>query len=201
MKTIGTCLKKILFICVDPWLEQVFRHSLRKLSFSGWVWHAATSPNGNLKETSMKQISSQRTKQIWTYLQDQVEIHEQAYFQAGNDYAYKNEMRAAAETYAWLAKEFSILFPTATSSADNGEDGLPAERTSQFLNLLDRKIEHFASAQEQSRCKKQEALAQTPDLEYSHIRRIYREMENLLGCELAAYRDSRERVLSLLEKG
>jgi hypothetical protein len=149
----------------------------------------------------MKQISSQLTKQIWTYLQDQVEIHEQAYFQAGNDCAYQNEMRAAAETYDWLAKEFSIIFPTAISTADNCEDGLPAERTSRFLNLLDWKIEYFASAQEQSRRKEQEALAQTPDSEYSPVRRIYREMENLLGCELAAYRDSRERVLSLLEKG
>jgi hypothetical protein len=149
----------------------------------------------------MKQMSSHLTKQIWTYLQDQVEYHERAYFQAANDYAYRDEMRAAAETYDWLAKEFSILFPTAIGAAHNGEDKLPAERTGEFLNLLDRKIEHFALAQEQYRRKKQEALAQTPDAEYYPVRRIYREMEDLLERELAAYRDSRERVLSLLEKG
>jgi hypothetical protein len=149
----------------------------------------------------MKQMSSHLTKQIWTYLQDQVEYHEQAYCQAVHDYAYKDEMRAAAETYDWLAKEFSILFPAAIGAADNYEDELPAERTGEFLHLLDRKIEHFAIAQEQCRRKKQEALAQTPDAESYHVRRIYREMENRLERESAAYRDSRERVLSLLEKG
>ncbi|HLO31621.1 MAG TPA: hypothetical protein VK249_20885 [Anaerolineales bacterium] len=141
----------------------------------------------------MKQMSSQLTREYWTYLQDQVESHEQAYFQATNDHAYRDELRASAETYDWLAKEFSLAFST--------EGGQTAEGTREFLNLLDQKIQHFVSAQEQTRRKKQAALAKAPAVEYHPIRRMYQEMENRLGCELTAYRDSREHFLSILVEG
>ncbi|HLO17824.1 MAG TPA: hypothetical protein VK206_23540 [Anaerolineales bacterium] len=148
----------------------------------------------------MKPMSSQLTREFWRYLQDQVELHEQAYCQTIHDHAYRDEMRAAAETYGWLAKEFSIIFPTAVSGAGKIEDVLTAEGTSEFLNLLDQKIQHFTFAQEQTQHKKQEALAQAPGWEYYHVRRIYNEMGNLLERESTAYRDSRERFLSILEK-
>jgi hypothetical protein len=146
-------------------------------------------------------MSSQRTREFRAYLHDQVELHEQEYFQTVHDHACQDEMRAAAETYDWLAKEFSLCFATAVSAVGGMEAELIAQGTSEFLHLLDQKIQHFTSAQEQIRRKKQEALAKAHGWEYYQVRRIYMEMENLTECELAAYRNSRERFLSMLGEG
>ena len=121
----------------------------------------------------MKQMSSRLTREFWTYLHDQTELHEQAYCQTFYDHADQDEMRAAAETYDWLAKDFSLCFATAVSAVGGIEGGLTAEGTSEFLNHLGQKIQHFTLGQEQLQQKKQEALAKTLDLEYYHVRRMY----------------------------
>ena len=148
----------------------------------------------------MKHMSSRLTREFWTYLQDQAELHEQAYCQTICDQAYRDEMRAAAETYDWLAKEFLLSFATTVSAGSARENGLTAEETSQFLHHLDQKIQHFALGQEKLQQNRQQALAKALDWDYSRVRRIYREMENVTACELAAYRNSRAQFLNMLEE-
>ena len=147
----------------------------------------------------MMHMSSQLTKEFWTYLHDQVELHEQAYFQAMYDAGYQAEMKAAAETYDWLAKEFSLCFATATSPIGGMQGELTAQETSQFLQLLDQKIQHFTLAGEQIERQKLEALAEAHDSEYYPVRRMSRAMEKRTEGETRAYRNSRERFLNMLE--
>ena len=149
----------------------------------------------------MMPMSSQLTREYWTYLHDQAEWHEQAYFQTMYDLGYKEEMKVAAETYDWLAKEFSLCFARAVSTLRGMEAGLTAQEVSQFLHLLDQKIEHFTFAQEQVQCQKQDALANPRDPEYSRAWRIYKALENRTESERTAYRNSRERFLKMLEEG
>ena len=144
-------------------------------------------------------MSSQLTRKYWAYLHDQVEYHERECCQAIYNHPYQDEMRVAAETYDWLAKEFSLCFATAVSAVGGMEDGLNAEETSEFLQRLDQKIEHFTLAQEQLQHKKQAALTAAHDWEYHQVRRTYQEMENLTERETAAYRNSRQQFLRLLE--
>lgn len=157
--------------------------------------------NPTVREISMMHMSSQRTREFWTYLHDQVELHEQAYFQSLYDPGYQAEMKAAAEAYDWLAKEFSLCFATAVSTIGGSEGGLTAQETSQFLQLLDQKIQHFTCAGEQIQCHKHEALVNAHNSEYCHAWRMYQAMENLTEGETAAYRNSRERFLSMLGEG
>jgi hypothetical protein len=148
----------------------------------------------------MTQMSSQLTREFWTYLHDQVELHQEAYFQTIYDPEYKAEMKATAEMYDWLAKEFSLCFATATSTIGGIDGGLTAQETSQFLQLLDQKIQHFIFAGEQIQRQKQEALAQAHEWEYHGLRRAYQAMENLTERETTVYRNSRERFLNMLEE-
>jgi hypothetical protein len=147
----------------------------------------------------MKHMSSQRTRTFWTYLHDQAEFHEQEFFQAIYDHAYQDEMRAAAETYDWLAKEFSLCLATPVSAAGGMEGSLTAEETNQFLHHLDQKIQTFVLGQEKLEQKKQEALAKAHGWDYYQVKRIYQEIENVAECELTAYRNSRAQLLSMLE--
>ena len=149
----------------------------------------------------MMHMSSQLTREFWTYLHDQVELHEQAYFQTMYDPGYQEEMKAAAEAYDWLVKEFSLCFATAVSTIGGIEDGLTAQEISQFLQLLDQKLQHFTSAQEQIQQQKHQALAKAHDSQYYPVRRRYPALENLTEAETTAYRNSREHFLNLLEEG
>ena len=146
-------------------------------------------------------MSSQLTREYWTYLHDQAELHEQEYFQMIYNPAYQDEMKATAETYDWLAKEFSLCFTPAVDAVHGSQGGLTAQETSQILQFLDQKIQHFTSAQEQIQRQKEAELARVHGWQYYRVRRMYHAMENRTERETGAYRNSRERFLSMLEEG
>jgi hypothetical protein len=146
----------------------------------------------------MKAISSQQAREFWTHLHDQAESYEQLYLKGGH-HAYKDEMRAAAETYDWLLKQFSRFFAPAVNVAGDIRRGLTAEGASEFLHLMDQEIQRYTSLQEQSQRQKQEALAKANDLEYYHVKRIYKETEHRMERISTAYRDSRERFVSIAQ--
>jgi hypothetical protein len=148
----------------------------------------------------MKSMSSWQAREFWEYLHAQAESYKQSYLKGG-DHAYQDEMRAASETYDWLTKEFSSCLGAPVSPSSDILGGLSAEGASEFLHLLDQEIQRYTSLQEQTQRQKQEALAKANDLEYYHVKRIYKETEHRMERTSTAYRNSRERFLSILEEG
>jgi hypothetical protein len=147
----------------------------------------------------MKPMSIQVAREFWTYLHNQSEQYKQKYFEDGGDHAYRDEIRAAEETYRHVANEFSSYLGTPIQAASDIQSGLTAEQFKAFLGMLEQHIAAARMRQEEILRKSQAALAKVEDMEYYRVKRIYKEMNNLADRQALAYHHSREQLMRILQ--
>jgi len=148
----------------------------------------------------MKEMSLQRAREYWTYLQAQAELKKQAFFNTRGDSPYKDEMRAEAETYEGLAKTFAGNFRRSITSAADILHGLTVEQAVGFLGYLDKRITELEAGLEENRRKKEAALAKAQGMEYYRVESIYKDMGNLTECQIQVIENSRKSFMGILQK-
>jgi hypothetical protein len=151
----------------------------------------------------MKEMSLQRAREYWTYLQAQAKLKKQAFFDTPDDgsySSYKDEMRAEAETYEGLAKTFAGNFRRSITSAADILHGLTVEQAVGFLGYLDKRITELEAGLEENRRKKEAALAKAQGMEYYRVESIYKDMGNLTECQIQVFENSRKNFMSILKK-
>ena len=148
----------------------------------------------------MKEMSLQRAREYWTYLQGQAELKKQAFFDTRSDSPYKDEMRAEAETYERLAKTLAGNFERPITSAADILHGLTVEQAVGFLGYLDKRITELEAGLVENRRKKEAALAKAQGIEYYRVETIYKDMVNLTECQIQVFENSRKNFMSILKK-
>jgi hypothetical protein len=78
---------------------------------------------------------------------------------------------------------------------------LTAEQAAGFLAYLDERIIELKASLEKTQGKKQEALDSAQGAEYSSVKSIYKDMENLEKCQINAIENSRKSFMSILQEG
>jgi hypothetical protein len=154
-----------------------------------------------MKEMPMKEMSLQQAKEFWTYLHSQAELKLQAFIAVPYGSSYKDEKRAEAETYQQLAKRFSEYFEQSIVSAEDIHSGLMEVQVAGFLDSLGEQIIELKAALERTQGKKQEALDSAQAAEYSRVKSIYKDMENLEKCQINVIEDSRKSFMNILMEG
>ena len=145
-------------------------------------------------------MSLQHAREYWTYLQAQAKLKKQAFFDTRGDSPYKDEMRAEAETYERLAKTFAGNFERPITSAADILHGLTAEQAARFLDYLDKRTTQLKAGLEETRRKRQEALAKAQGMEYYRVESIYKDMGNLTECQIQVIENSRKSFMGILQK-
>lgn len=148
----------------------------------------------------MNKMSLQQAVAYWTYLQAQAKLKKQAFFDTPGSSPYKDEMRAEAETYEWLAKTFAGNFERSITSAADIPHGLTAGQAAGFLGYLDKRTTELEAGLEETRRKRQEALAKAQGMEYYRVESIYKDMGNLTECQIQVFENSRKSFMSILQK-
>jgi hypothetical protein len=148
----------------------------------------------------MKEMSLPQAVEFWKYLHNQAELKIEAFLDTPSGSSYKDEMRAAAETYQELAEKFSRNFEQSITSAEDIPYGLTAEQAAGFLGYLDERIIQLKAGLEKTQGKKQEALNSAQGAEYSRVKSIYKDMENLKKCQINAIENSRKSFISILHE-
>ncbi len=146
-----------------------------------------------------KEMSLQQAMEFWAYLHEQAELKKQAYLDTPRGNPYKDEMRTEAETYGGIMESFARNFEQPISSAQDIVHGLRAEQAEAFLNHLDEMLKDFQVRVEDTRRKKQEALAEAEGVKYDEVKRIYNATENNEERQVTAVVNARKRFISIVD--
>ena len=148
----------------------------------------------------MKEMSTQKAREFWIYLRDQAELKKQAFIDTPRGSPYKDEVRAEAETYDWIIKSFDGNFEQAIRGAQDILHGLTTDQATDFINYLDGELEKSEAYLENTRRKKQEALARVRDVEYGEVKRIYKATENNVERQIMALENARGSFMNILQE-
>lgn len=148
----------------------------------------------------MKEMSTQKAREFWIYLRDQAELKKQAFIDTPRGSPYKDEVRAEAETYDWIIKSFDGNFEQAIRGAQDILHGLTTDQATDFINYLDGELKKSEAYLENTRRKKQEALARVRDVEYGEVKRIYKATENNVERQIMALENARGSFMNILQE-
>lgn len=148
----------------------------------------------------MKPMSLQQVRKFWSYLHDQEDHKIQIFVGVPYGSPYKDEVRAEAESYQLLAQDLAKYLSQPITDVLDIQHGLTSQQVSDFLDSLNTRIRSLRVSQEEIQQKRQAALTESNDGEYSETKRIYKESETILRCQCRVFEFAREILLSILEE-